>query len=161
MDSNLSNYLKEHKIEYKEHKHKAVFTVAESESIKKDIPGLHTKNLFLKDDSGFFYLVCMNAHKRLDIKALRKTLKVDKLHFASPEELKEHLHLTPGSVSIFGMIYSSSVLLLIDKEVWQADIIGSHPNINTATLEITHKDLEKFVKSLKAKYQIIGLDNSK
>ena len=159
MEKALEDYLKEHNINYIEHKHPAVFTVEQSKEIKLNIPGMHTKNLFLKDDKGNFYLMCMNAHKRLDIKSLKKKLSLTgKLHFGSEEELKQQLNLTPGSVSIFGMIYSSNVLLLIDKEVWQAPIIGSHPNINTSTLEITHENLEKFLHSLKSKFEIINLD---
>lgn len=159
MDTTLLNYLKERDITYIEHKHKAVFTVEESKSIKSLIPGMHTKNLFLKDDKGNFYLVCMNAHKRLNINFLRKKFNADKLHFGSSEELKNELNLTPGSVSIFGIIYSKNVHLIIDKEVWEAEITGFHPNINTSTLEIHHKDLEKFIQSLKSKPEIIELPN--
>lgn len=159
MEKALQEYLKTHNINYIEHKHPAVFTVEQSKEIKLSIPGLHTKNLFLKDEKGNFYLVCMNAHKRLDIKSLKAKLNLTgKLQFGSEEELKQHLNLTPGSVSIFGMIYAKKVILLLDKEVWLAPITGFHPNINTSTLEILHKELEKFLNSLKSKYQIINLD---
>src|SRR5208283_4823932 len=104
-DLKLKSYLDSLGITYKYHEHKPVFTVKESGFLKEDIHGLHTKNLFLKDEKGHLYLVCMNAYKRLDIKALRKLLGADKLQFATPEELKEELGLTPGSVSLFGMIY--------------------------------------------------------
>src|SRR3989344_5822009 len=144
MDKHLLEYLDNLKIKYKIHEHQAVFTVAESSALIKGLPGLHMKNLFLKDDQGRFYLVCMEAEKRLDIKSLRKQLKVEKLHFASPEELKGELNLTPGSVSIFGMIYAKTTKLLLDKKGWEAEIINFHPNVNTATLELTHKDFEKF-----------------
>ncbi len=93
----------------------------------------------------------MNAYKRLDIKKLRDLLHAkNKLFFASSQELKEKLNLTPGSVSIFGMIYgqNNGVCLIIDKQVWLAKKVGFHPNINTATLELTHENLEKFVNSL-------------
>ena len=159
MEKTLFDYLKKHNIIHTEHRHPAVFTVEQSKEIKLDIPGMHTKNLFLKDEKGNFYLICMNAHKRLDIKSLKAKLNLTgKLHFGSEEELKQHLNLTPGSVSIFGMIYSKEVILLLDKEVWDAPIIGSHPNINTSTLEIPHRELEKFLLSLKSKYQVINLD---
>jgi Ala-tRNA(Pro) deacylase len=151
MDKALESYLKNHGIEYNLHEHPAVFTVAESEKINEKIPGLHTKSLFLKDENGKFYLVCMNAHKKLDIKNLRKILSLKELYFASPEELKSELNLAPGSVSIFGMIHAKSTMLIIGKEVWEAEITGFHPNINTATLEISHKSLEKFCDSLECK----------
>ena len=157
MDQNLKQYLRKHNIQYKFHEHPAVFTVEESKILKKDIPGLHTKSLFLKDDKARFYLVCMLADKRLDIKSLRKSLSLQKLHFASPEELKSELNLTPGSVSIFGMIYAKSTKLLLDKDIWNAEITCFHPNINTATLEITHENLEIFYNSLNCEKQIIEL----
>lgn len=157
MDKTLENYLKEQKIEYIEHKHKAVFTVEESKSIKENIPGLHCKCLFLKDNKGKFYLVAMNAHKRADMKKLRKDLHVEKLHFASEEELKKHLNVTPGSVSIFAMIHSKNIHLIIDKQVWLADFTGFHPNINTSTLQISKNDLERFVNSLKINYKMIEI----
>jgi len=157
MDSKLKSYLKKYKIFYKIHQHQAVFTVEESKTLKKSIQGLHCKTLFLKDNGNNFYLVGMSASKRLDTKRLRKKLNARKLYFASPEELKERLNLTPGSVSIFGMIYSKEVMLILDEEVWKADIVGFHPNINTSTLEMSHKDLERFYKSIKDKKEIIEL----
>lgn len=159
MDDALFTYLKDNNIKYEEYSHKAVFTVAEShnnEEITK-IPGLRTKNLFLKSNNSDFYLICMPGEKRLDIKLLKKELDVKDLQFASPEELKNELNLTPGSVSIFGMIYSKNTSLIIDESVWSAKEAGFHPNINNATLVLTHANIERFVISLKKRYKIIKL----
>lgn len=158
MNNQLEEYLRKHNIEYKEHKHPAVFTVDETNKLNLHFPFMHTKSLFLKDNKSNFYLMCMNADKRLDMKQLRKKLHVNKLHFASSEELMHHLNVTPGSVSIFTMIHPEKVILLIDEEVWSSPITGFHPNINTATLEITHENLEKFCNSLKAEKRIIKLE---
>jgi Ala-tRNA(Pro) deacylase len=158
MDSNLKKYLEEHKIDYKIHRHPAVFTVAESKVLLKDKSYFHTKSLFLKDEKGDFYLICLPAEKRLNTKSLAKKLSVKKLYFASPEEMKSEINLTPGSVSIFGMIYAKSVFLILDKEIWQAPVSGFHPNINTATLEIEHNNLEKFFNSLKSHKEIMELE---
>ena len=161
MEEKLEKYLLRHNIGYVLHRHKAVFTVKES---KKEpdiisIPGLRTKSLFLRDKEKNFYLVCLPGEKRLDMKNLREKLKVKELHFASPEELKYHLDLTPGSVSIFGMINAKNVTLIIDEDVWEAEKTGFHPNINTATLEIDKEQLRKFVHSLNCKHIIIKLQN--
>ncbi|MEI6731684.1 MAG: prolyl-tRNA synthetase associated domain-containing protein [archaeon] len=158
MENALEEYLKKNKIEYAEYHHPPVFTVAESKSLVKNVPGLHCKNLFLKDDKGRFYLVCMPAEERLEIKALRKKLGVGKLHFASEHELKTHLNLTPGSVSIFGMIHSHSVKLLLDKRVWDASEVGFHPNINTATIVLLHRELEKFYNSINSEREIVEIE---
>ena len=157
MDNRLKSYLKKQDIDYKIHKHSAVFTVDESKKINISIPGLHCKTLFLKDNNSNYYLIGMEANKRLDIKKLRKHLDIKKLQFASPEELKKYLDLTPGSVSIFGMINAQEVMLILDKQVWFAEIVGFHPNINTSTLEISHHNLEKFYNSIKADKKIIEL----
>jgi len=148
MDPKLESYLKKYNINYVKYDHPAVFTVQESNNVNLNLKCLHAKSLFLKDEKGRFYLVCMEANKRLDMKFLQKHLNVSKLRFASPEELKKELKLTPGSVSIFGMIYPQNVKLIIDKTVWEADTVGFHPNINTSTLEIDHENLEKFLDSL-------------
>jgi len=180
MDTALKQYLEQHNIEYQSYNHPAVYTVEEAIKVKEQIPAQHAKCLFLKsqgssknknlgtskvstqetlaDDKAKFYLVGMNAFKKLDIKLLKNKLSVKKLHFASPEELKQYLNLTPGSVSIFGMIHTTTVTFLLDQEVWDAEASGFHPNINTATLVINHENLEKFYNSLKAPKQIINLE---
>lgn len=157
VDANLKKYLSANGIEYKIHEHPAIFTVEESRKLIKDKPYFHSKSLFLKDENGNFYLVSMNAYKRLDIKLLKKHLNAKKLNFASPEELKQELNLTPGSVSIFGMIYAKNTNMIVDKELWNAKFVGFHPNINTETLEISHENLEKFYNSLKCKKEIIEI----
>lgn len=157
MDKNLELYLSKNKISYIKHKHKAVFTVKESKSIKDKITALHTKCLFLKDESNSYYLVCMNAFKRLDMKLIKEKFSLNKLTFCSVEELKEELNTTPGSVSIFAMIYSKKTKLIIDKDIWIAKSSGFHPNINTSTLEIDHNNLKKYLDALNCKYFIMDL----
>jgi len=161
MEKYLKDYLLKYNITYKVHEHEAIFTVEQGKNNKdiQKIPGVRTKNLFLKDNEGKFYLVCLPGEKKLDMKKLKSELNVKNLEFASPEELKSELNLTPGSVSIFGMINSKtkSTTLIIDKEVWDAEIIGSHPNINTETLEIKNKDLKKYIDSLNCSKLILAL----
>lgn len=161
MDKNLEDYLLVNSIEYKEYPHVAVFTVAESTKIKETIPGLPTKNLFLKDQSNRFFLVCMFAHTRLNLKKLKTQLDANKkLTFASPEELKVHLNLTPGSVSIFGMIYAKDVSLIIDKKIWEAEQSGFHPNVNTSTIVLSKNSLKTFIDSLNIKPIILDLQDN-
>src|SRR3989344_3575551 len=71
MDTNLQKYLGKHKINFIKYEHPAIFTVDESRDLKKSIPGLHCKCLFLKDSDGNFYLIGMPAEKKLDIKKLQ------------------------------------------------------------------------------------------
>lgn len=159
MEPNLKLFLQKNNISYIEHFHAPVFTVEESKKQKIRMPTVfHTKNLFLKDESKNFYLVCMNAYKRLDFKALKEDLNAKKkLSFGTAEQLKHHMDLSPGSVSIFGMIHAKNVKLIIDEELWRAKKVGFHPNLNTSTLEVTHENLEKFINSLKTKIRILKL----
>lgn len=157
MDAKLKSHLDKLGIKYKIHKHKATFTVAESRDVKKNIPGRQTKCLFMKDENSQFYLIAIPAEKMLDKKEFRKKLGIKHLLFASPEELKAELNLTPGNVSIFGLINSRNVFLIMDKALWDSPIVCFHPNINTETLEIPHESLEIFYNSLKSKKEIIEL----
>lgn len=158
MDKKLKEYLKDHKIDYIIHNHPAVFTVEQSKSLNLSLPCAHTKNLFLKDENKNYYLICTQADKRLNLKQLKKSLNVSELHFGSPDELKENLKITPGSVSLFNIINSKSVMLILDSNLLNSDKIGFHPNINTSTLEITRDGLHKFYKSLKSKKEVINLE---
>jgi Ala-tRNA(Pro) deacylase len=158
MDKKLENYIKRFGVRYVEHRHAAVFTVEESKELKKKIPGMHCKTLFLKDNLGRFYLIGMPAEKRLNSKSFRKTIGVKKVRFGTPGELKDKVNLTPGSVSIFGAIYiRGDVKLIIDGDVWSANRVGFHPNVNTSTLVIKHGDLEKFYNSLKCDKDVMEL----
>lgn len=159
MDDQLEDYFKKNNIKYKLYTHSAVFTVEESkknEDVQK-IPGSKSKNLFLKDETGKFYLVCISSDKRLDMKNLRKILTVKNLYFASPIELKEELNLTPGSVSLFGIINSINVELILDEDLYLSESVCFHPNINTGTIVIDKVNLESFLNSLNCKKRILKI----
>lgn len=152
--TDVEEFLDEHGIEYKKTFHKAVFTVEESKKIDAGIKGIHTKNLFIKDEkSETYFLVCIIAEKRANLKDIAQILGVKRLTFAKEDKLKEYLGLTPGSVSIFGLIndVDNKVTLLLDKDIKQAKIVNFHPNINTATLSLTNKEFEKFLNTLENK----------
>ncbi len=149
LSDDLLDFLRKNQVDFKPHFHEAVFTVEQSKEIDRRLPGLQTKNLFLKEKGDKrFFLVCMNAHKRLEIKKIQNNLGTRKLSFGSSEELWQKLKLTPGSVSFFGVFNDTKreVELILDKEVWEAEITGFHPNINVCTLEITNANLKKFLK---------------
>lgn len=159
MDETLKNYLKKYKISYKEHFHNPVFRFAESKSVKSDIKGVHTKCLFLKGKSNNFYLVCMSGEKRLDIKKLTSFFSEKKINFSSEKELFDNLRVKPGSVSLFCSVYpeSNKIKIVLDKQIWDSEIVNFHPNINNSTLEINHKNLEIFFNSLRNEKYIINL----
>ncbi|MBS3128051.1 prolyl-tRNA synthetase associated domain-containing protein [Candidatus Woesearchaeota archaeon] len=160
MEEQIKDYLEKHKIKYVFHSHPAVFTCEEAEVHCKHVPGLACKNLFLKDKkSGKVYLVSVPAKKRVDLKALAAKLGEKHLSFGSAQRLKEYLNLEPGSVSPLGLLNDKKkeVIYIIDKKLWDVDIVNFHPNINTSSLEMKREDFRKYVDSLEQKVKIIEL----
>ena len=158
MEKKLLEWLTENKISYKLHCHKAVYTVDEAKVYTGNISGMHCKNLFLKySKTGTFYLVTLPAFKSIKILDLSKRIGLKKLSFAKPEDLKNILGLEPGSVSPLGMLNDmhNAVTYVIDKEVWEADIMCFHPNVNTETLEIPKGDFHRAINALGNKFTIM------
>lgn len=148
MSKSIYTVLDDLGIQYTEVKHPAIFTSAEAEAYWKDIPGIKTKNLVLRNRKGdTHYLAIAPVEKRVDLKRLAKELGEVQLSFASLERLLKHLGLTPGSVTPFGLMNNADrcVKVLLDTQVAQAEEQGFHPNINTATLSLKTKDLRKFL----------------
>jgi Ala-tRNA(Pro) deacylase len=156
---NIKTYLQELGINFKIFKHPPVFTCeqARKHRIYENIRGIHSKNLFLKNrKSKKFYLVVLPEDKPMDLDELGKKFN-EKLKFANEENLKEFLGLTPGSVSPFGLINDKQgkILVVIDDKIWNSDFVSFHPNINSETLELSGKDFQKYIKSLKNDFLII------
>ncbi len=161
MEQYVKDYLDRNKINYFLHKHVSVFTVEESKIECKNIPGLHLKNLFLKEKEGIrFFLVTMDAEDRLDIKKLAANLQAKGgLTFANEQELWDLLKLKPGSVSPLGMINEKDkkVLLIVDKKAWDAETTSFHPNQNDESLEVKQQDFHNLIKLFNCEYKIIKL----
>jgi len=145
-------------IEYVRYEHKPVYTVEEADNLDIDIPGQHCKNLFLRNKKGnIHYLVLADSKKYIDLKALSKEIGSSGLSFASEERLKKYLGLKTGAVSPFGLIndVEKQVIVLIDKGLTDKDLVNFHPNVNTATIGLSYRDLEKFIKWHGNKYVYI------
>jgi Ala-tRNA(Pro) deacylase len=129
--------------------HEAVFTVEESEKLHRDIAGAHTKNLFLKDAKDQLFLVIAEAHARIDLKALPKTLGCGRLSFGKPELMLATLGIAPGSVTAFAVINDRSgrVQVVIDQTLMASATINCHPLTNTATTSIARDDLLVFLRA--------------
>lgn len=130
-------------IAYEKHEHAPVFTVAESDAHNRDIAGAHTKNLFLKDKNGAYFLVTVPAEARVDLKALPSAIGCGRISFGKAEDMERLLGITPGSVTALAAINDSdcAVHFVLDAALAQADIINCHPLRNSATLSIATSDL--------------------
>ncbi|QAT48664.1 prolyl-tRNA synthetase associated domain-containing protein [Caproiciproducens sp. NJN-50] len=105
------------------------------------------KNLFLCNrQKTEFYLLMMPGRKEFHTKVLSQQTGSSRLSFAGEEFMQEYLNVTPGSVSVMGLMNDreNRVRLLMDRDVAESEFIGCHPCINTSSLKIKTKDL--FIK---------------
>jgi Ala-tRNA(Pro) deacylase len=129
-------------VAYAVYEHPAVFTVEESRAIKTDLacfgPCLHTKNLFLKDAGGAFFLLTVPAEARIDLKRVHPLLPSRRLSFGKPDAMERLIGVTPGSVTPLAMINAqvSAITLVLDEALAVEELVGVHPLRNTATLTL-------------------------
>ena len=150
-------------IQYERHEHPAVFNAEDASKFWDPIDGVQCKNLFLRNKKGDrHYLVVLEISKRADLKEIVKLVGDDRLSFGSPERLMAALGLTPGSVSPFGLLNDAngSVRVLIDQDLKGADRLIFHPNINTASVVVSWRDLERFLASRTNSVRVIALPES-
>jgi Ala-tRNA(Pro) deacylase len=128
--------------------HPALFTVEQSRAWRGTIAGGHTKNLFLKDKSGAYYLVVACEDAVVDLKGLHRRLGAKgRFSFASAEALQDLLGVNPGSVTPFAAIndVSGKVMVVLDKVMLNHDILNYHPLVNTMTTSIPRGGLMRFL----------------
>lgn len=130
--------------------HPAVFTVGESGAIKDEIPGAHTKNLFLKDSKDQLWLISAEAHAAIDLKRLHTVIGSGRLSFGKPELMAETLGVTPGSVTAFGLINDRNhqVRFVLDLTLAEAEVVNFHPLTNTATTSLSGADFRRFLAAV-------------
>ena len=147
--SDLMQRLDQLGIEVQTVEHAPVYTVAESRALHRQIPGGHTKNLFLKDARGGLHLVIAHAHTQVDLKALPRTIGSARLSFGRPELLMEALGVTPGSVTAFALIndHARRVAVIVDATLSTFQSINCHPLENSATTSIARDDLLRFIRA--------------
>ena len=150
-------------IETRTVEHEPLFTVAESSKLEREIPGAHTKNLFLKDDGGELFLVVARTQTRVDLKALAKTLHAGRFSFGKSELLMQALGVPPGSVTAFAVINDPQrrVRVVIDAELMQYDCVNCYPLESTATTNIARDDLLRVIRSCGHEPRIAMLGGSK
>ena len=141
----IYRFLSENSIEYERHDHPAVFTCEEANRLVPPLPATKTKNLFLCDAKGQrHFIVVVGFEKVVDLKTLASLLGLNKLRFASAKRLKRFLGVTPGAVSILGVVKDSegAVEVIFDENLWRSNAFQCHPLVNTSTLVIS---LDKYI----------------
>lgn len=142
----IFDYIKKRNIWYEVTEHKKVYKMADLDDIDIPYPDGNAKNLFLCDDRKKYFLLLIKGGKKVDLKKFRTDNSLRTLHFASSFDLDKIMKLEPGSVTPFGILNDEmkEVSLYIDKEL--NDIVGVHPNDNSATVWIKVDDLINIVK---------------
>ena len=138
-------------IAYVNHSHAPVMTVEESRALRGPLPGLHAKNLFLKDKKNGLWLVVAQESCTIDVKLLRKRLGAASLSFGKPDLLMDVLGVTPGAVTPFAVINDSGglVRVVLDDALAQAPQANFHPLVNAQTTTLSGAGLLTFLAALR------------
>lgn len=141
--------------------HAPAMTMEICAEIDKILGATICKNLFLCNrQQTDFYLLMMPDNKPFKTKNLSQQIGSSRLSFATPEHMEQYLNITPGSVSVLGLMNDTEnkVTLLIDTDVLKDDFFGCHPLINTSSLKIKTKDLtEKIIPALGNNFKTVEL----
>jgi Ala-tRNA(Pro) deacylase len=147
----LLKLLEEHRIAAAVHRHPPVHTVEESRTLRGDIAGVHTKNLFVRDSKKRFFLLVTDEERKVNLKALSSRMGVrGGLSFGSAEALNEKLGIQPGAVSIFALINdpAGDVTVVLDQELRNATSINGHPLTNDCTICVSPGGVQRFLEAV-------------
>lgn len=148
-------------MEYYRTDHEPATTMKVCNDIDKILGALICKNLFLCNrQKTQFYLLMMPGDKTFKTKDLSRQINSARLSFADEEYMEKYLDITPGSVSIMGLMNDTdnNVQLLMDKEVLEDEVLGCHPCINTSSLKLkTREVLDKFLPAVHHEAIIVEL----
>ncbi|MFT4116843.1 prolyl-tRNA synthetase associated domain-containing protein [Bradyrhizobium sp.] len=144
----LLAHLEKNGINAKTFEHPAVHTVEESKALRGDIPGLHTKNLFLRDGKKNYFLFVTDEDAAINLKQLAKKIGAKGgLSFGSPDALLEMLGIRPGAVSVLAIVNDAAgkVKLLLDAKLATATAINCHPLDNRRTTSLSQEAFAGFL----------------
>lgn len=154
-------------VKYQRIDHEAAMTMEACEEIDRTLSQGEEdkvsicKNLFLCNrQEADFYLLLIPGDKPFKTKYLSAQIGSSRLSFAKPEYMEKYLDITPGSVSVLGLMndHEKKVRLLIDEDVLKDEYFACHPCINTSSLKIRTEDLtEKIIPAMGHEPQIVRL----
>ena len=146
----IYNLLKEKDIWFEVTNHKAVYNMQEVSEIEMPHKEYEAKNLFIRDDKKKnYYLISVKSDKRVNLKEFKNKYDTRPLNFASESDLMIIMNLIPGAVTPFGLLNDKDlkVKFYLDKYFLENEqIIGVHPNDNTATVWLKVNDLLNIIK---------------
>ena len=140
--------------------HPALFTVEQSQALRGEIPGAHTKNLFLKDKKDALFLVTAPEDADLDLKHIHHLIGASgRVSFGKPDLLMEVLGVPAGAVTPFGAINDTAgrVTVVLDAALMANPTVNCHPLINTATTTIAAANLIGFLRATGHEPRIVAV----
>ena len=154
--------LDELRITYERVDHEPANTMEACKEIDKILaPAVICKNLFLcNSQKTRFYLLMIREDKKFKTKDISKQINSSRLSFAPEEKMLEYLDITPGSVSVLGLMNDKEnrVQLLVDEDVLQSEYFGCHPCVNTSSLRVKTEDIfGKFLQAVNHDYMTVRL----
>lgn len=159
-DKKVTALLSDLDIPFEMIEHPPAFTTEEADRFIEGIEGARTKSMFLTNKKKtVFYLLIMDDARQLDMNAFKDIVETSRIKMASPDALMEKLKLTPGAVSIFGLLNNTNrdVQVYFTREVLSEARMSFHPNINTKTIFLNTSDVLKVVEALDYAYTVIDL----
>lgn len=138
-------------IEHATHRHAPVFTVEEAQRLKGDLPGAHTKNLFLRDKKGTMWLVVALYDRDVDLKTLGPQVDArGRLSFGSADRLMRYLGVIPGSVTPFAVLNDrgGQVSVALDLGLREQEVWNAHPLDNAMTTAVRGDDMLRFLRAM-------------
>jgi len=144
----LFTFLDRLDISHKTVRHPALFTVEQSQTLRGQISGGHTKNLFLRDKRGTLFLVSALEDAEIDLKSLHRRLGASgRFSFGSAEQMRATLGVEPGAVTPFGALSDTEarVTVVLDAAMMAHATLNFHPLVNTMTTSIGRDDLVRFL----------------
>ena len=140
--------------------HAPLYTVADSQALRGEIEGGHTKNLFVKDKKDNYFLLTVDEEAVVDLKTIHHVIgAASKVSFGKPEALMEFLGVVPGAVTAFGPINDTDgkVQVFLDAGLMAHEVVNCHPLVNTATTSIKSADLITFLKATGHEPKVLNL----
>ncbi len=130
--------------------HPPLHRVEDSQALRGEIPGGHSKNLFVKDKKSRLFLLTLGEETQVDLKRVHEKIGGQgRVSFGSGELLEEVWGVRPGAVTPFGAINDTThrVTVVLDRDLMQHERVNFHPLVNTRTTGLSPADLLKFLRA--------------
>ena len=148
-------------VPYQRIDHEAAMTMEACVEIDKALNAVICKNLLLCNrQKTAFYLLMLPGEKHFKTSTFSKTIGSSRLSFADPEYMEQFLDITPGSVSVLGLMndHDNRVELIMDEDILKGEYFGCHPCINTSSLRLKVSDLmERIIPAMHHQPRIVAI----